>query len=421
MLFGGRGRKRGLVARGLGALGFCAVLLVGTACSDTDAADSAPSETPQTTSTTPGTTPGGDSSTPPSTADPAAANVSIVPAKGASSVRPDKPVTVATTAGTIQDVSLRDDDGGKVSGTFNDSKSQWTSAAQLKPGASYTLSGTAQGTDGKSVPISSTFRTLSAGKNLKASVAPLNGETVGVAMPIQIFWNYAVTDRAAVEKRLTVKTSVPVEGTWHWVNSKQVNYRPKDYWPAGTKVTVLIGTQGVNAGGNIWGASSRQIEFTIGKSVVSRVDVKKHQMTVTIDGKLARTIPITAGKDGFTTRSGVKVIMEKYRTKRMDARTVGIQPGDPEYYDIHDVQYAQRVTSSGEFIHGAPWSGGSQGRANVSHGCVGMSLKDGAWYFSQTLRGDPVIVTGTARKMESGNGWTDWNESWGQYKKASAL
>ena len=35
-------------------------------------------------------------------------------------------------------------------------------------------------------------------------------------------------------------------------------------------------------------------------------------MTVTINGKLARTIPITAGKDGFTTRSGVKVIMEKY-------------------------------------------------------------------------------------------------------------
>jgi lipoprotein-anchoring transpeptidase ErfK/SrfK len=408
--------------RGLAVAGVCVMLLVGTACSDSDAADPSPSGTPQSSgSTSPGasTTPGSDDSS--ATPSAAAANVAIVPAKGASKVRPDQPVTVTAGSGTLESVTLRDSDGDKVHGSFNDAKSKWTSTDGLKPGEKYTITGTAQASDGSSVPIRSTFRTLAASNGLKASVAPLNGETVGVAMPVMIYWNHAVTDRAAVEKRLTVKTSVPVQGTWHWVNSKQVNYRPKNYWPAGTKVTVEIDTQGVNAGGGVWGASSRTVAFTIGKSVVTNVDVKKHQMYVTINGKLTRTIPITAGKDGFTTRSGVKVIMEKYRTKRMDARTVGIKPGDPEYYDIHDVQWAQRVTSSGEFIHGAPWSTGSQGSANVSHGCVGMSLKDGAWYFSQTLRGDPVVVTGTTRKMEPNNGWTDWNESWGQYKKASAL
>jgi lipoprotein-anchoring transpeptidase ErfK/SrfK len=394
------------------------MLLVGTACSDTKSADSPPAGS-QSNSTPGASTTPGDNSNP--AQDPAAANVQIVPAKDASAVRPDKPVTVVTTAGTLQDVTLKDDDGGKVAGTFNTEKSQWTSAGGLKPGAKYTLSGTAQGTDGKSVPISSTFSTLSAGTSLKASVSPLDGETVGVAMPIQIFWNHAVTDKAAVEKQLKVTTSVPVEGTWHWMNSKQVNYRPKVYWPAGTKVTVDINTQGVNAGGNIWGASSRKIEFTIGKSVVANVNVTKHAMTVMIGGKLARTIPITAGKDGFTTRSGVKVIMEKYRTKRMDAATIGIKPGDPNYYNISDVQWAQRVTSSGEFVHGAPWSSGSQGSANVSHGCVGMSLKDAQWYFNQTLRGDPIIVTGTSRHMETGNGWTDWNQSYASYKAGSAL
>ncbi|QNE23295.1 L,D-transpeptidase [Kribbella qitaiheensis] len=395
------------------------MLLVGTACSDTKA-DSPPAGGSQSSSTPGGsTTPGDDSSKP--AEDPAAANIQIIPAKGASAVRPDKPVTVATTAGTIQDVTLKDDDGDKVTGTFNTEKSQWTSAGGLKPGAKYTVSGTAQGTDGKSVEINSTFSTLSAGTSLKASVSPLNGETVGVAMPIQIFWNHAVTDKAAVEKQLEVTTSVPVEGTWHWMNSKQVNYRPKEYWPAGTTVTVNVNTQGVNAGGNIWGSTSRKISFTIGKSVVSHVDVQKHVMTVTIGGKLVRTVPITAGKDGFTTRSGVKVIMEKYRTKRMDAATIGIKPGDPNYYNISDVQWAQRVTSSGEFVHGAPWSSGSQGTANVSHGCVGMSLKDAQWYFGQTLRGDPIVVTGTPRKMETGNGWTDWNQSYTSYKTGSAL
>src|SRR4029453_6501770 len=138
----------------------------------------------------------------------------------------------------------------------------------------------------------------------------------------------------------------------------------------------------------------------IGSSVISYIDVRKHSMSVWINGRVARQIPITAGKEGFTTRSGIKLVMEKYRVKRMDARTVGIKPGDPDYYDIHDVQYAHRVTSSGEFVHGAPWSQGSQGSANVSHGCVGMSLQNAAWYYGQTHVGDPVIVTGTKRTIE---------------------
>lgn len=402
---------------GLAVAGVVAMLMVGTACSDTEATPGASGGGQSNSTPGASTTPG--NGTP--SKDPAAASVQVVPATGAASVRPDKPVTVAASGGSLKDVTLKDAEGDKVAGTFNEEKSQWTSAPQLKPGTKYTVSGTAEGSDGKSVPISSSFKTLATSKTLKASVAPLNGETVGVAMPIQIYWSRPVTDRAAVEKRLTVKTSVPVEGTWHWVSSKQVNYRPKVYWPAGTKITVDIATQGVNAGAGIWGASSRKISFAIGKSVVTKIDVKRHTMSVTINGKLARNIPITAGKDGFTTRSGVKVIQEKFATKRMDARTVGIKPGDPEYYDIHDVKWAQRVTNSGEFIHGAPWSAGSQGSENVSHGCVGMSLKDGQWYFNQTLRGDPVVVTGTARKMEPNNGWTDWNMAYATYKTASAL
>jgi lipoprotein-anchoring transpeptidase ErfK/SrfK len=408
---------------GLAVAGICVLLLAGTACSDTKADGGSGGQSTPGASTSQSNTPGasstpGDSTTPSETP---AANIAVVPAKGATSVQPDKPVTVTTTGGKLSAVTLKDDDGDKVDGSFNTEKTQWTSTDLLKPGSSYTVTGSAEGTDGATVPISSTFKTLKATKSLKASVAPLNTSTVGVAYPIQIYWNNPVKDRATVEKRLSVKTSVPVDGSWHWVNSKQVNYRPKNYWPAGTKVTVTIDTQGVNAGNNTWGTASRTIKFSIGRSVVSNINVKKHVMTVTINGKLARTIPITAGKDGFTTRSGVKVIMEKYTTKRMDAATVGIKPGDPNYYNIPDVKWAQRVTSSGEFIHGAPWSAGSQGSANVSHGCVGMSLKDAQWYFGATLIGDPVTVTGTSRTMEPGNGWTDWNTTWAKYKAGSAL
>ncbi|MFC0624429.1 L,D-transpeptidase [Kribbella deserti] len=402
-----------------------AVALSVTACSDTEGGpDAGPGQSPSATPSTTGpTTPGATTTTtePGGNSDPGAAKITVTPAAETKSVRPDQPVKVTAADGTINSVQLTDSDGDEVKGKLDDAKTTWTSEPALAPGTTYTVLTKATGTDGRELTQKSTFRTLTAANRLKASMAPLNGETVGVGIPIQIYWNKPVKDKAAVEKRLSVKTSTPVEGGWYWLNSKTVHYRPKTYWPAGTKVAVDIGIQGVNAGNNTWGAASRHIEFNIGRSVVASVNVPKHLMVVRIDGKVARTIPITAGKKGFTTRSGVKVIMEKYRVKRMDARTVGIQPGDPEYYDIHDVQYAQRVTSSGEFVHGAPWSTGSQGSANVSHGCIGMSIADAAWYFAQTKRGDVVNVTGTNRKMEMGNGWADWNLSWPEYQKGSAL
>ena len=152
-----------------------------------------------------------------------------------------------------------------------------------------------------------------------------------------------------------------------------------------------------------------------------KANLQTDQMAVMVNGTLARTIPITGGKPGYETRSGTKLIVEKFAEKRMDAATVGIEPDDPEYYDIPDVQYAQRVTFTGEFLHAAPWSVSAQGSYNVSHGCVGMSTDNAAWLFNLTHRGDPVEVTGTRRGLEDGNGWTDWNESYAQYKQGSAL
>ena len=56
-----------------------------------------------------------------------------------------------------------------------------------------------------------------------------------------------------------------------------------------------------------------------------------------------------------------------------------------------------RVTYSGEFIHAAPWSVGSQGCANVSHGCTGMSTDNADWLYHMSVRGDVVEYVGTDR------------------------
>ena len=80
-----------------------------------------------------------------------------------------------------------------------------------------------------------------------------------------------------------------------------------------------------------------------------------------------------------------------------------------------------RLTYSGEFIHAAPWSVGSQGYANVSHGCTGMSTENAAWLYAMSRRGDVVEYTGSDRPMTLDNGYGDWNESFGEYKQGSAL
>ncbi len=75
----------------------------------------------------------------------------------------------------------------------------------------------------------------------------------------------------------------------------------------------------------------------------------------------------------------------------MDSRTIGIPLEDPEGYRL-TVDHAVRITSGGVYVHSAPWSLGSQGYANVSHGCINLSPDNASWYFNTVRIGDPVVV-----------------------------
>jgi lipoprotein-anchoring transpeptidase ErfK/SrfK len=364
----------------------------------------------------------------PSAAAPAVdppARVSFEDNVGRRGVTVDSRVTVTATEGTIDSVRLAFGDSARerVRGTLSDDGTTWRADGLLEPGQTYRLVTTGSSTDGTSRHQVERFTTenLTLDDQTYASIAPLDGAQVGVGMPVILTFDIPVTDRAAAERHLDIVSSPQVKGAWHWLSDSEVHFRPRRYWPSGAKVTVRADLNGVDVGGGIYGQESRTVNFTVGTSVISEVDLSTHTMRVFIDGELARTIPVTGGKPGFDTRSGVKVIMEKFESKRMDAATTGIDPGDPEYYNLSNVQYAMRETYSGEFIHAAPWSVGSQGSENVSHGCIGMSPEDAAWLFSRSSVGDIVVVTGTDRELEEGNGWTDWNVSWAQYREGSAL
>jgi lipoprotein-anchoring transpeptidase ErfK/SrfK len=336
----------------------------------------------------------------------------------------DKAVEVSAEDGRLDSVRVTVGKGDKqLKGSLSADKSTWKSDQRLEPGTRYRVKAVAVDDEGIKATKRSAFRTeaLSLDQQTYPSFVPVAGQTVGVGMPVIVRFDVPVTDKANIEKHLTVTNTSHQKGAWHWISDNEVHWRPVHYWKPGTDVTVKADVNSIPAGNGVWGQLSRTNTFHVGDAVISRVNAQTHKMKTFINGKLARTIPITTGKEGFTTRSGVKVIIEKFRTKRMNSETVGINRNSPEAYDIDDVEYAMRVTYSGEFLHAAPWSTGSQGFANVSHGCTGMSTENAAWIYNLSKPGDVVEYTGTDRPMTLDNGYGDWNASFADWRSGSAL
>jgi lipoprotein-anchoring transpeptidase ErfK/SrfK len=114
------------------------------------------------------------------------------------------------------------------------------------------------------------------------------------------------------------------------------------------------------------------------------------------------------------------IVMIKNETELFDSSTYGVPADSPDGYKTK-VSWTQRLTWGGQYIHAAPWSEAQQGHENVSHGCANISTANADWLWHQTHLGDPVIVKGTEHGLDWGDGWTDWNVSFEEYVKGSAV
>ncbi|MFE5515390.1 Ig-like domain-containing protein [Streptomyces sp. NPDC056529] len=347
------------------------------------------------------------------------------PADGAKA-DPEKPleITAKGDEGRITDVTAVDASGRHLAGELTADGRRWRSTATLAAGARYTVRVATEDGDGAPGARTFTFETSPAKRALTASFGPEAG-TYGVGQPITAELSLPVKDRASravVERALKVRSTPSVEGSWYWVDDKKLHFRPKEYWPAGATVTVSGNLDGLKVGDKLYGGESKPLKLTIGDRLEAIADAGTHHMTVKRNGEVINTIPVTTGKPGFDTRNGVKVVLGKEYYVRMRGTTVGIAEGSSESYDL-PVYYATRVTWSGEYVHAAPWSVGSQGVANVSHGCVGMSTGNAAWFFETVRPGDIVkTVNSSGDTMEGfGNGFGDWNLSWEKWREGSAL
>lgn len=394
-------------------------LLGVTACNATATADNGKpaSSSPATSGDT------SESPTPTPTTDPVV--FTTTPAADAKDVAVSTRVTASAQKGVLTKASLSYESkkGNRVPVDGTLEGGTWTAGDLLEPGVTYTLALAAKNADGKVTETTDTFRTanLTLDDQVDVAVSPRDGGTVGIGMPVVVRFDLPVVDKAGFEKHMKVTATPAQPGSWYWLSSREAHWRPRTYWQAGSKVHVEAKLNGVPAGGGRYGQKTQISDFTIGRSLIAKVNLKTDQMDVIINGKLAKRIPVTGGRPGFVTRSGVKVIMDKQTNITMKAETIGLKKNDPNYYADTKVKYAMRVTNSGEFVHSAPWSVADQGKRNVSHGCTGMSEPNAGWLYDNVTIGDVVETTGTDRPMTMGNGYADWNLSWATWTAGSAL
>lgn len=352
-------------------------------------------------------------------------DVQVTPADKATGVPVSAELAVTVPDGTVDGVQLAADGGAEVTGAMREDGSSWVPAEPLKYSTKYTVTVTAKPAKGDAVTKTTSFTTMARpGNRLQAHVYMSDNATYGQAMPIVVeFKNGGIApkNRATVEKRLFVRSDPPQEGAWHWDSNIQAEYRPKEYWQPGTKLDVRLALGGLPIGDGHYGATDITIKAgidTVRRAIV--VDDKTKKLVATQDGKAVKTFPVSLGRASKPSFSGTMVIMERLAKTVFDSSTYGTPVNSSDGYRT-DIQFAERLTWDGQFIHAAPWSVADQGKRNVSHGCVNVSLANGQWIYNWTKVGDPVTVKGTGRSLNQGNGFTAWNASWAEFKEGSAL
>jgi lipoprotein-anchoring transpeptidase ErfK/SrfK len=200
-----------------------------------------------------------------------------------------------------------------------------------------------------------------------------------------------------------------------------VHYRPQSHWQPGTTISIRAAIGGLDLGNGVVGrADLTQTVSITSHPLTITIDNTTKEMTVTRDGAVVRTMPVSLGKDSTPSSSGQMVVMTRETEAIFDSSTYGVPVDSPEGYR-ETVYYPLRLTWGGQYIHAAPWSEGDQGVSNVSHGCTNISTDNAQWLYQQTHVGDPVTVEHTTRSLNWGDGWTDWDRDWSAYLKGSAL
>jgi hypothetical protein len=281
------------------------------------------------------------------------AEIKITPKDGTDNASINNSAAVTVSKGTLTDVTMTTTDGTKVAGALSADKTSWKPSTQLERSTTYKLAAEAKDTDGLVAHENASFTTVSPANSFIGNFTPEDGSTVGVGMPVSINFNKEITNKAAVQKGITVSSSSGQEVVCHWFSTVRMDCRPDEYWKENSTVTLKLALDGVEGASGVYGVQQKTVTFKIGRNQVSYVDAKTKQMKITHNGAVIKTIPISAGSPENKTYEGIMVMSEKFKETRMNGATVGFTDDDGKgEYDIKDVPHAIRLTNSGTFVHG---------------------------------------------------------------------
>jgi lipoprotein-anchoring transpeptidase ErfK/SrfK len=354
--------------------------------------------------------------------------IAVSPSNHAQDVGLDASIVVAASTGHLDTISVTEAGSpAALAGVLSPDGRSWRTSQALDPGAHYTVAATATSTAGSTSSQTSTFSTLTASSRLLTGMTPLNGETVGIGETIDLRFNTPIPagERSALLERIQVTSTPAVLGGWHWLSSQVVHFRPATFWPAGTRVTVTATLKGFDVGKGIWGLGDWSSTFKVGASHVSIINNSTHRMQVFNGGKLMASWPVSLGKGGFATIQGTLIVLYKTPVVVMKScptfhTPAACIPGGAQYYN-DPVYEDTAISTSGYFIHAAPWSVGSQGRADVSHGCVNLSNARATTYYNFSIPGDVVKVLNTGYNASYSDGEGDWQLPFATFSNTSGL
>ena len=309
--------------------------------------------------------------------------------------------------------------GETVAGQVDSDGVTWSTAEPLGYNMRYTLTAEALGI-ADAVTQQMTFQTQSPKNLTMPYVMPNDGDVVGVGQPVAIRFDEDITDRTAAQQAIEVTTSPRVEGAFYWLSDREVRWRPAELWTPDTTVEVAVNTYGVDLGEGLFGQDNVITRFTIGDRVIATADDATKTLTVRRNGELVKTMPMSMGKNSTPTDNGAYIVGDRYANLVMDSSTYGVPINSPNGYRL-DVDWATQMSYSGIYVHSAPWSVSSQGKTNVSHGCLNVSPDNAKWFYDNTKRGDIVEVLNTVGSTLSGvDGLGDWNVPWEQWRTGNS-
>ena len=333
---------------------------------------------------------------------------------------PSEPIVLEVTDGVFDDVTVTNEEGRQVEGEFDEDRTEWRTTETLGYSRDYSVQATASGAEGQVLSETSSLSTIVPDSVTNAYLVTGRDTTVGIGQPVAVLFDEPISDRRAAEETIEVTTSPEVEGAFYWVSQSEVRWRPAQYWEPGTEVDVDVNIYGADLGEGLYGATDTGSNFSIGDAVVTTIDDATKMMTTRVNDEVVNSVAVSLGKASTPTPNGTYYIGDKHESMVMDSSTFGVPVDSPEGYRT-PVDWATRMSYSGIFVHGAPWSVGDQGHTNVSNGCINIPDAEAKWFHDTQKRGDVVEVVNTVGPtLEGTDGLGDWNIPWETWKSGNA-